>query len=178
MKPFTTHTGTVAPLDRSDVDTDQLVPKQFLKRVERTGFGQFLFFDWRYKEDGTTPNPDFMLNQPAYQKATILLSRRNFGCGSSREHAPLALLGSQISCVIAKSFARIFFRNAINVGLPLVECAEADRILEGDILEIDISGGLVKNMTQNEEYKTTPLPDFLIQIIEDGGLVKHTQKNL
>jgi len=87
MQPFTKHTGVVLPMDRSNVDTDQIIPKQFLKRIERTGFGQFLFFDWRLLDDGSD-NPDFELNRPEYAGATILLARRNFGCGSSREHAP------------------------------------------------------------------------------------------
>jgi 3-isopropylmalate/(R)-2-methylmalate dehydratase small subunit len=90
MKPFTKHTGLVVPFDRNDVDTDQIIPKQFLKRTERTGFGQFAFYDWRYLDDGTQPDRSFVLNQPQYQGATILLTRNNFGCGSSREHAPWA----------------------------------------------------------------------------------------
>ena len=125
MKSFTTHTGTVVPLDRSDVDTDQLVPKQFLKRVERTGFGQFLFFDWRYQPDGTTPNADFVLNQPQYKDANILLSRRNFGCGSSREHAPWALCDYGFRAILASSFADIFYNNSFKNGLLLIQLPEA-----------------------------------------------------
>ena len=87
MQSFTTHAGLVAPLDRANVDTDQIIPKQFLKRIERTGFGQFLFFDWRFRDDGSD-NPEFTLNRPEFQGATVLLARHNFGCGSSREHAP------------------------------------------------------------------------------------------
>ncbi len=90
MQSFTTHTGLVAPLDRANVDTDQIIPKQFLKRIERTGFGQYLFFDWRFHDDGSE-NPQFELNKPELKGASILLTRRNFGCGSSREHAPWAL---------------------------------------------------------------------------------------
>src|SRR5690606_11848406 len=92
MEALRVHTGLVAPLDQVNVDTDQIIPKQFLKRIERTGFGQFLFFDWRFLEDGKTPNPEFVLNEPRYQGASILVTRHNFGCGSSREHAPWALL--------------------------------------------------------------------------------------
>jgi len=88
MQAFTKLTGLVAPMDRANVDTDQIIPKQFLKRIERTGFGQFLFFDWRFFDDGVTPNPAFELNRPEMKGAKILLARRNFGCGSSREHAP------------------------------------------------------------------------------------------
>ena len=120
MNPFTTHTGLVLPMDRSNVDTDQIIPKQFLKRIERTGFGQFLFFDWRFLEDGSD-NPDFELNRPEYAGATVLLARRNFGCGSSREHAPWALDDYGFRAIIAPSFADIFFNNCFkNAILPIV----------------------------------------------------------
>jgi 3-isopropylmalate/(R)-2-methylmalate dehydratase small subunit len=120
MEPFTTHTGLVVPLDRDNVDTDQIIPKQFLKRIERTGFGQFLFNDWRYLPDGA-PNPDFELNQPGYEEATILLGGRNFGCGSSREHAVWALHDFGIRALIAPSFADIFHNNALGNGLlPII----------------------------------------------------------
>ncbi|MGB9688173.1 3-isopropylmalate dehydratase small subunit [Thermogutta sp.] len=124
MQPFVRHTGLVVPLDRSDVDTDQIIPKQFLKRIERTGFGQFLFYDWRYLEDGT-PNPDFILNRPEYQGATILLARRNFGCGSSREHAPWALVDYGFRAIIAPSFADIFYNNSLKNGLLPVRLDES-----------------------------------------------------
>jgi 3-isopropylmalate/(R)-2-methylmalate dehydratase small subunit len=120
VQKFVRETGVVAPLDRVDVDTDQIIPKQFLKRIERTGFGQFLFYDWRFREDGT-PNPDFELNNPAYEGASILVSGRNFGCGSSREHAPWALQDYGVRAVIAPSFADIFFNNCFKNGmLPVV----------------------------------------------------------
>ncbi len=120
MQPFNTHTGLVAFMDRSNVDTDQIIPKQFLKRIERTGFGQFLFFDWRYNDDGS-PNDAFELNRPEYAGASILVTRRNFGCGSSREHAPWALEGYGFRVVIAPSFADIFFNNCFKNGmLPIV----------------------------------------------------------
>jgi len=110
----------VAPLDRLNVDTDQIIPKQFLKRVERTGFGQFLFYDWRYLNDGQ-PNPDFELNAERYQGASILLTRDNFGCGSSREHAPWALMDYGFRVIIAPSFADIFYNNCFKNGiLPVV----------------------------------------------------------
>ncbi len=119
MKAFVNHTGLVVPMDRSDIDTDQLVPKQFLKRIQRSGFGKFLFFDTRYRDDGSN-NPDFILNKPEYQKATILLARRNFGCGSSREHAPWAIDDYGFRVVIASSFADIFYNNSFKNGyLPL-----------------------------------------------------------
>ncbi|GAB4132361.1 3-isopropylmalate dehydratase small subunit [Thermopirellula anaerolimosa] len=123
MQPFVKHTGLVVPLDRSDVDTDQIIPKQFLKRIERTGFGQFLFFDWRYLEDGS-PNPEFILNHPRYRGATVLLARRNFGCGSSREHAPWALADYGFRAIIAPSFADIFYNNSLKNGLLPVRLPE------------------------------------------------------
>ncbi len=123
MEPFTTHSGLVAPMDRSNVDTDQIIPKQFLKRIERTGFGEFLFFDWRYRDDGR-PNPDFELNRPEYAGATILLARRNFGCGSSREHAPWALADYGFKVIIAPSFADIFFNNCFKNGMLPIRLSE------------------------------------------------------
>ena len=116
MQPFVRHTGVVAPLDRVNVDTDQIIPKQFLKRIERTGFGQFLFFDWRFNEDGS-PNPEFVLNKPGYQDASVLVAGRNFGSGSSREHAPWALQDYGIRAVIAPSFADIFQKNCFENGI-------------------------------------------------------------
>ncbi|MEK6238340.1 MAG: 3-isopropylmalate dehydratase small subunit [Planctomycetales bacterium] len=119
MKTFTKHTGLVATMDRLNVDTDQIIPKQFLKRIERTGFGEFLFFDWRFQDDGT-PFPDFELNRPEFQGASVLLARDNFGCGSSREHAPWALEDFGFRALIAPSFADIFYNNCFKNGvLPL-----------------------------------------------------------
>ena len=117
MKPFTSLTGIAAPLDRVNVDTDQIIPKQFLKRIERTGFGEFLFFDWRYLEDGVTPNQNFELNDPALSGAQILVAGKNFGCGSSREHAPWALEQYGFRSVIAPSFADIFYNNCFKNGM-------------------------------------------------------------
>jgi 3-isopropylmalate/(R)-2-methylmalate dehydratase small subunit len=120
MQAFTVLTGLVAPLDRVNVDTDQIIPKQYLKTIKRTGLREGLFSDWRYDKDGN-PNPHFFLNQPRYQGATILLVRDNFGCGSSREHAPWALLDYGFRCIIAPSFADIFFNNCFKNGmLPVV----------------------------------------------------------
>jgi 3-isopropylmalate/(R)-2-methylmalate dehydratase small subunit len=116
MQPFTKHTGLVAAMDRANVDTDQIIPKQFLKRIERTGFGQFLFFDWRFLDDGS-PNPAFELNRPELAGASILLARKNFGCGSSREHAPWALGDYGFRVVIAPSFADIFYNNCFKNGM-------------------------------------------------------------
>ena len=120
MEKFTRLTGRVAPLNRVNVDTDQIIPKQFLKRIERTGFGEFAFFDWRYLEDGV-PNPDFILNEARYQNSSILVAGRNFGSGSSREHAPWALNEMGFRAIIAPSFADIFRNNCMQNGMvPIV----------------------------------------------------------
>jgi 3-isopropylmalate/(R)-2-methylmalate dehydratase small subunit len=124
MKPFNKLTGLVAPMDRANVDTDQIIPKQFLKRIERTGFGEFLFWDWRRKADGSD-DPNFELNKPEYKGATILLARRNFGCGSSREHAPWALEDFGFRSVIAPSFADIFYNNCFKNGMLPIHLSEA-----------------------------------------------------
>jgi 3-isopropylmalate/(R)-2-methylmalate dehydratase small subunit len=123
MEPFKRHTGLVAPLDRVDVDTDQIIPKQFLKSIARTGFEAGLFFDWRFRPDGS-PDPDFVLNKPEYQGASVLVSGRNFGSGSSREHAPWALQQFGFRAVIAPSFADIFRNNCYQNGLLPVAVPE------------------------------------------------------
>ena len=131
MQPFTTLTGLVAPLDRVNVDTDQIIPKQYLKTIHRTGLKEGLFYDWRYKKDGT-PDPEFFLNQPRYKEATILLTRDNFGCGSSREHAPWALLDQGFRCLIASSFADIFYNNCFQNGIlpALLQPEEVQALFE------------------------------------------------
>jgi 3-isopropylmalate/(R)-2-methylmalate dehydratase small subunit len=116
MTPFRTHKGTVVPLDRANVDTDQIIPKQFLKRIERTGFGEFLFYDWRFLSSGELDS-SFVLNEPRYRGVSILLAGKNFGCGSSREHAPWALADFGFRAVIAPSFADIFANNCMKNGL-------------------------------------------------------------
>jgi len=123
MNAFSRHTGLVATLDRVNVDTDQIIPKQFLKRIERSGFGQFLFYDWRFNPDGSLTS-DFELNQPRFEGATILLARANFGCGSSREHAPWALLDYGFRSIIAPSFADIFYNNCFKNGMLPVMLSE------------------------------------------------------
>lgn len=124
MQPMRTHHGQVIPLDRANIDTDQIIPKQFLKRIERTGYGPFLFNDWRYDAQGN-PKPDFVLNHESYRNASILLTGKNFGCGSSREHAAWALSDFGIHVVIAPSFADIFHSNAANNGLLTVVLPES-----------------------------------------------------
>ncbi|MCP9472515.1 MAG: 3-isopropylmalate dehydratase small subunit [Nitrospira sp.] len=137
MQAFTQLTGLVAPLDRVNVDTDQIIPKQFLKTIKRTGLREGLFFDWRRKPDGS-PDPRFFLNQARYQGATILLTRDNFGCGSSREHAPWALLDQGFRCIIAPSFADIFYNNCFQNGiLPVILDNEAVSALMKDVLDTE-----------------------------------------
>ena len=133
MQAFTRLTGVVAPLDRVNVDTDQIIPKQFLKTIKRTGLREGLFYDWRKRKDGS-PDPSFFLNQPRYATATILLTRDNFGCGSSREHAPWALLDQGFRCVIAPSFADIFYNNCFQNGiLPVVLDAQHVQSMMKDV---------------------------------------------
>src|SRR5215210_7656398 len=142
MNAFRRHTGLVAPLDRANVDTDQIIPKQFLKRIERTGFGEFLFYDWRYLRDGR-PDPSFVLNQPRYEGATILVAGKNFGCGSSREHAPWALLDYGFRAIIAPSFADIFANNCMKNGIvPVV-------LSDGEVAEI------TRRAQRQENYRVT-----------------------
>jgi 3-isopropylmalate/(R)-2-methylmalate dehydratase small subunit len=124
MEPFQQHTGIVVTMDRANVDTDQIIPKQFLKRIERSGFGQYLFYDWRFLENGQ-PNPDFELNRPAAAGASVLVARRNFGSGSSREHAVWALADYGFRAILAPSFADIFFNNCFKNGLLPVVLPEA-----------------------------------------------------
>jgi 3-isopropylmalate/(R)-2-methylmalate dehydratase small subunit len=152
MQPFIKHTGLVAVMDRANVDTDQIIPKQFLKRIERTGFGQFLFFDWRFRDDGS-PNADFELNRPTLKGASILLARRNFGCGSSREHAPWALQDYGFLVVIAPSFADIFYNNCFKNGMLPIRLDEAtvDKLFEraaGDKYRLTVD---LENRTISDE---------------------------
>lgn len=123
MEEFKTLQGIVAPVDRVNVDTDAIIPKQFLKRIERTGFGQFLFYEWRFDEEGNN-NAYFEMNKPRYEGASILISRANFGCGSSREHAPWAILDYGFRCVIAPSYADIFYNNCFKNGILPIKLSE------------------------------------------------------
>ena len=152
MHPFSEHTGLVAPLDRVNVDTDQMVPKQFCKLLTREGYGRVLFYDWRYLE-GEVPNPDFVLNSPRYQGATILLTRANFGCGSSREHAAWGVLDYGFRVVIAPSYADIFYNNCFKNGVLPVALLDA---------EVD---ELFLRAEQNEGYRLTV--DLETQTITD-----------
>lgn len=131
MQAFTALTGLVAPLDRANVDTDQIIPKQFLKTIKRTGLREGLFFDWRKQKDGSQ-DPSFFLNQPRFQGATILLTRDNFGCGSSREHAPWALLDQGFRCIVGSSFADIFYNNCFKNGMLPIALSEevVERLFE------------------------------------------------
>ncbi|MEM6799042.1 MAG: 3-isopropylmalate dehydratase small subunit [Planctomycetota bacterium] len=152
MNPFTTHTGLVVAMDRANVDTDQIIPKQFLKRIERTGFGEFLFWDWRKTPDGAN-DPAFELNRPEAQGASVLLARRNFGSGSSREHAPWALEDYGFRVIVAPSFADIFYNNCFKNGmLPIVLSEEQVEDLfrraaehDGYELTADLEGRVLKD---------------------------------
>lgn len=155
MEPFRQHTGLVVPLDRVNVDTDQIIPKQFLKRIERTGFGQFLFNDWRFTPDGK-PNPEFILNAPRYKNASILLAAKNFGCGSSREHAPWALGDYGFRAVIAPSFADIFSNNCGKNGLLTVVLTESE------------VNKLMKRAKESEGYQLT-IDLELKQVYDEKG---------
>lgn len=157
MEAFRVHRGLAVPLDRINVDTDQIVPKQFLKRVERTGFGQFLFYDWRYDDQGQ-PRPDFILNHPRYQGATVLIAGANFGCGSSREHAPWALKEYGFRAILAPSFADIFYNNSLNNGLLPVR------------LEADVVAELMRRASEQEGYQVTVDLEEC-QVRDDQGLV-------
>ena len=153
MQAFTSLTGLVAPLDRVNVDTDQIIPKQFLKTIKRTGLREGLFFDWRRKKDGS-PDPSFFLNQARYQGATILLTRDNFGSGSSREHAPWALLDQGFRCVIAPSFADIFYNNCFQNGiLPVVLRADEVLSMMEDVLGTE---GYRLTVDLGDQRVTTP----------------------
>ncbi len=162
MKAFTQHTGRVVPLDRANVDTDAIIPKQFLKSIKRTGFGVNLFDDWRYLDKGEPGgdntqwplNPDFVLNQPRYAGASILLARKNFGCGSSREHAVWALDDYGIRAVIAPSFADIFHNNSFKSGLLPVELDEA--VVERLFREVETQPGYQLSIDLAEQTITTP----------------------
>ncbi len=142
MEAFKRHTGLCAPLDRINVDTDQIIPKQFLKRIERTGFGEFLFYDWSYFDNGA-PNPNFVLNRARYRGASILVAGANFGCGSSREHAPWALQDYGFKAIIAPSFADIFRNNCYKNGILSV-------VLPADVVE-----SLMRRMEAQEGYTLT-----------------------
>ena len=172
MEAFKEHVGLAAPLNRLNVDTDQIIPKQFLKRIERTGFGEFLFYDWRFLDNGD-PNPDFVLNDPRYQEASILVAGANFGCGSSREHAPWALQQYGFKAVIAPSFADIFRNNCYKNGiLPIA-------------LPDDVTADLIKQTEEQEGYRLmidleaqqVVQPDGTSRPFEIGDFEKHCLLN-
>ena len=179
MRSFSKHTGLVATLDRVNVDTDQIIPKQFLKRIERTGFGEFLFYDWRFGQDNTL-DPDFELNQPRFEGATILLTRANFGCGSSREHAPWALLDYGFRAIIAPSFADIFYNNCFKNGMLPAQLSEAEveelfgraKMNTGYQLTIDLEQQLiVDDFGSRFRFEVDPFRrECLLKGLDDIGL--------
>jgi len=151
----------------ANVDTDVIIPARYLNVSDPAELAKHCM-------EGI--DEDFVKR---VQPGDIIMATTNFGCGSSREHAPLAIKGAGISCVIARTFARIFFRNAINIGLPLLECDEAVANTEsGDTLEIDLAGGKIKNLTKNMEFTAKPYPDFMTELIAAGGLIEYTKKSL
>src|SRR6476661_4951530 len=170
MQPFSTHTGMVMPLDRVNVDTDQMVPKQFLKALTREGFGRILFYDWRYVQPGERPNPEFVLNFPRYKGASVLLARANFGCGSSREHAPWGVKDYGFSVILAPSYADIFYNNCFKNGILPATLTEAE-IEEGYSLTIDLPKQTVSDK-HGLLYKfdiAPPRKDVLIKGLDDIG---------
>jgi len=177
MKKFTTHTGLVCPLDRANVDTDQIIPKQFLKSIKRTGFGPNLFDEWRYLDVGEPGqdhskrplNPDFVLNLPRYQGASILLARENFGCGSSREHAPWALDEYGFRAIIAPSFADIFYNNSFKNGLLPIVLKET----EVDTLFKQCQAAEGYQLTVDLAEQTVTAPDGAHYLFEVDAFRKH-----
>jgi 3-isopropylmalate/(R)-2-methylmalate dehydratase small subunit len=195
MQAFTTHQGLVAPMDRENVDTDAIIPKQFLKSIKRSGFGPNLFDEWRYLDKGEPgqnpadrkPNPDFVLNQPRYQGASILLARRNFGCGSSREHAPWALEQYGFRALIAPSYADIFFNNCFKNGLLPIQLSEAqvaqlfDEVngFAGYTLTIDLPRQVIVKPDGSEiGFDVAPFRKYcLVNGFDDIGLtLRHADK--
>ncbi|MDA0856195.1 MAG: 3-isopropylmalate dehydratase small subunit [Proteobacteria bacterium] len=174
MQSFQKLTATAAKLDQVNVDTDQIIPKQFLKKIERTGFGIHLFHDWRFIDDaGQKPNPDFILNQPRYQGAQILVAGDNFGCGSSREHAPWALLDYGFRSIIAPSFADIFYNNCSKNGILLVALPEAS--VQQLFTEIEENVGF--ELTVDLPNQKVQSPKGLEFIFEIDPFVKHRLQN-
>jgi 3-isopropylmalate/(R)-2-methylmalate dehydratase small subunit len=174
MQPFQTLTATAAKLDQVNVDTDQIIPKQFLKKIERTGFGIHLFHDWRFIDDaGQKPNPDFILNLPRYQGAQILVAGDNFGCGSSREHAPWALLDYGFRSIIAPSFADIFYNNCAKNGILLVALPEAS--VQQLFTEIEENAGC--ELTVDLLNQKVQSPKGLAFSFEIDPFVKHRLLN-
>lgn len=173
MEKFSKHTGLVVPLDAANVDTDQIIPKQFLQKTERVGFGKHLFHDWRYLDaSGHENNPDFILNKPQYEGASVLLARENFGCGSSREHAPWALEEYGFKVIIAPSFADIFYGNCINIGLLPIKLSDEDineLFAETDKASLTLSVDLTNNVItgSNKSYPFN-LDEFHQYCLENG----------
>jgi 3-isopropylmalate/(R)-2-methylmalate dehydratase small subunit len=147
-----------------DVDTDAVIPGRYLVINDPKALAEHAFEGVR---------PEFA---EKVREGDVIVAGNNFGCGSSREHAPLALKGAGIKCIIGKSFARIFFRNAINIGLPVLECPDVDKIDEGDDIEVDFDTGVITNNTKKETYQATPLPEFLQDIVNSGGLIEYARK--
>src|SRR5690625_5854069 len=173
MEPIKTHTGLVYPLHRANVDTDQIIPKQFLKRIERTGFGQYLFYHWRFDDDGNKRD-DFSLNDPKYENASILIAGENFGCGSSREHAPWSLLDYGFRVIIAPSFADIFYNNSFKNGLvPIMVSEELVEKWQNEAengkltITVDLEGKVITDNNNGKEI-SFDIPEYHRQNLING----------
>ena len=187
MDKFTVLNGLVAPMDRANVDTDAIIAKQFLKSIKRTGYGPNLFDSWRYLDHGEPGmdnsrrplNPDFVLNQPRYQGAQILIARKNFGCGSSREHAPIAMGSAGSKIVLAESFARIFFRNCVATG-ELYPCELTERLCDvlktGEVVTVDLDAATVTVQATGKVYAFKPLGDVR-PVVDAGGLFNYARQS-
>jgi len=187
MKPFSMHEGLVQPIDRVNVDTDQMVPKQFLKALTREGFGRILFYDWRYLQPGDRPNPEFVLNFPRYKGASVLLARTNFGCGSSREHAPWAIADYGFRVILAPSYADIFYNNCFKNGIlpAILKEGEIDELFqrtekeEGYSVFVDLPEQIVRDkhgLTYKFEIAPSRKEVLLLGLDDIGTSLLHLDK--
>jgi len=165
MKNFN---GKTLFLDRVDINTDEIIPARYLTEVSKEALKPYLFEN--FKLDGFNPRTDI-------SDKNIIITRANFGCGSSREHAPLALKAAGVSCIVARTFARIFYRNSLNLGLPLLESPEASEgIKDGDRVRVNLNTGEIFDLTQNRKFHAKPIPAFMQDLLRDGGLISHLRK--
>jgi 3-isopropylmalate/(R)-2-methylmalate dehydratase small subunit len=188
MEPFIRHTGIAAPLDRANVDTDAIVPKQFLRKIDRVGFGKHLFHEWRYLDyQGTKENPEFILNKTSYRNATVLLTRDNFGCGSSREHAPWALSDYGFRVIIAPSFADIFYNNCVKNGMLLVplKSSQVDQLFnfvettEGAQISAELETQTITTIGQTFKFDINPFAkECLLKGLDQIGWTLQYEKNI
>ena len=172
LTKFTSITGTCVPVPGPDMDTDRIIPSRFLKCITFDELAGVMFWDERFDENGQSKSHP--VDDPRFKGASIILGGSNFGCGSSREHAPIAIRACGVSCVIAPSFARIFYRNAINIGFPILECPKAAaEIANGDQVSVDFATGTITDETTGKTYHATAFPPFIQKIIAHGGLLSY-----